>query len=134
MVWGCNLEMGNRLCMILYQFHLGFSSPLLAVSSHQRGVSPCMPDLKPYVGSSHIERRSSIREDPNRLEPGLCNLLVAQKIFPCRLDPGQHSHPCTSNCQCLGYGKAAASLVLKCVSCVCSASRARLCQILLLLP
>ncbi|XP_076196811.1 uncharacterized protein LOC143161608 isoform X2 [Aptenodytes patagonicus] len=79
------------------------SSPLLAVSSSQRGVIPCMLDLKPCMGSSNMQC-SSIREDPNCLERCLCNLLVALEIFPCRLDPRERSCPRTSDCQCQDYG------------------------------
>lgn len=67
--------------MILYLFHLGFSSPLLAVSSRQRGVSPGTLDLKPRTGSSKIQC-SSIRDDPAGLECCLCNLLMPLEIFP----------------------------------------------------
>ncbi|KAM6260705.1 uncharacterized protein M6G45_007095 isoform 3-T3 [Spheniscus humboldti] len=78
------------------------SSPLLAVSSSQRGVIPCMLDFKPCMGSSNM--CNSIREDPNHLERCLCNLLVALEIFPCRLDPGERSCPHISYCQCQDYG------------------------------
>lgn len=44
-----------------------------------------------------MEQSSGIRGDPSCLEPCLCDSPVALKTFPCRLDPGQRSHPCTSN-------------------------------------
>lgn len=47
--------------------------------------------------------------------------------------PGSVPVPAPLDCQCRDYGNAAASPAQKCVICVCSASRARVCWLFLLL-
>lgn len=109
--------MGNFLRMIPYQFCLGFTSLLLAVSAVKEGLDLVWKILNHVLGASHAWSKAAASEGIRIAQSPAC-VTGGTEDLPLQAGsrtafPSPHLQP-----QCPDGGKAAASLALQCVSCM----------------